>query len=110
MRFGMPTYNRDKQVFAFALKKTILAFTQTTMLLGKHKQELGKANFERNCIRYCKLEDINFDELRKVFSESYTSNPYIENSGQNQNIAMTTVLINLVSVSAQGTLLRINTS
>lgn len=39
-------------------------------LAEKHKDKLGKASIGKSCIRYKKVEDIPWDELKKVLKES----------------------------------------
>jgi uncharacterized protein YdhG (YjbR/CyaY superfamily) len=72
MRFGMPTYDGNGQVFAFASQKNYVSvYVNNEKIVQTHKQKLGKASYGKNCIRYRQLSDMNFDELKKVIAETY---------------------------------------
>lgn len=72
MRLGMPTYDEDGKVFAFASQKYYInVYVNSENVIQKHKAELGRASYGKNCIRYRHLSDVNFDELKKVISETY---------------------------------------
>jgi uncharacterized protein YdhG (YjbR/CyaY superfamily) len=72
MRLGMPTYDGNGRVFAFASQKNYISvYVNNENIVKKHKAELGRASYGKNCIRYRHLADVNFDELKKVISETY---------------------------------------
>jgi uncharacterized protein YdhG (YjbR/CyaY superfamily) len=72
MRFGMPTYDGDGKVFAFASQKNYISvYVNDQDVVLKHKKELGKVNLGKNCIRYRQPDDIDFEALRKTIAEAY---------------------------------------
>lgn len=73
MRFGMPTYDGNGQVFAFASQKNYVSvYVNNEKVVMNHKRDLGKASFGKNCIRFRNPSDINLGKLEKIISESYT--------------------------------------
>lgn len=77
MKYGIPTYETNNGIFAFASQKQYISIYMHNLhrdrIIGKYKKELGKFQRGKECLRYRKLSDINFDTIRKVISEAYAS-------------------------------------
>ncbi|HEY2068928.1 MAG TPA: DUF1801 domain-containing protein [Rhizomicrobium sp.] len=70
MDYGMATYKRDgEMVTAFANQKGYLAFYAGIGAMGRHKKELAGIDCGKGCIRYKKIDQIDFDVVRSLFED-----------------------------------------
>ena len=71
MKYKMPTYNNEEQIFAFSSQKHYISlYIYDNELIFKYKQELGKVDLGKHCIRFRKLEDMKFDVIEKLLKEA----------------------------------------
>ncbi|MBN2518444.1 MAG: DUF1801 domain-containing protein [Candidatus Altiarchaeota archaeon] len=74
VEYGMPTYTKSGEVFAFASQKDYVSlYVNNRGLIEKHKNKLGRAGFGKNCIRYRRPSEINFKAVEDLPGEAYTS-------------------------------------
>lgn len=72
MKYGMPTYNLGKDVFAFAVQKNYISvYINKSELIRKHKAAIGDHNLGKNCIRYSRPGKINLSGLKNLIKEAY---------------------------------------
>jgi uncharacterized protein YdhG (YjbR/CyaY superfamily) len=71
MSYGMPTYETKEWICAFASQKNYVSvYFRNLELLLKYKKELGNVNLGKSCIRFRKIDDQDWDEVRKMFKQA----------------------------------------
>ena len=74
MSYKMPTYSFGDSYVAFTSQKHHISFyIHRTDILKKYKNELGKIDLGKSCVRFKKMEDINFNVLEKIVKEANRS-------------------------------------
>ena len=72
MRFHMPTYEKDENVYAFTRQKHYFSlYVRNAELVEEYKPRLGRASFGKNCIRYRRAVDIQWDVLDELLMAVY---------------------------------------
>ena len=70
MKYHMPTYSQKDNYIAFASQKQYISlYIRSNELLLKYKLKLGKVSLGKNCIRFRKLADMNFDVIENLLME-----------------------------------------
>lgn len=70
MRYGMPTYSRGNQVYAFASQKQYVSlYVRDTDVMHNHADRLGKVSLGKNCVRFTKLDDLDLDATAEMLRE-----------------------------------------
>jgi uncharacterized protein YdhG (YjbR/CyaY superfamily) len=71
MAYGMPTYLLGGPLVAFNAQKNYLSFYVChTDIVAAHKQELGRLDCGKSCLRGRKLEDFPLRVLERMVRES----------------------------------------
>lgn len=72
MKYGMPTYERGGDVFAFAQQKRHLSvYIHRTDLIDAHADKIGKHSRGKNCVRYTRHANIDFAGLSALIEAAY---------------------------------------
>ena len=80
MSYGMPCYKKkDTEVeIAFASQKNYISvYILKEAVLNKYREELAHLNLGKGCIRYRKPDQIDFDLVQKLLTESHKSDSEI---------------------------------
>jgi uncharacterized protein YdhG (YjbR/CyaY superfamily) len=71
MQHGMPSYDLNGTICAFALQKQNLAlYVCDTPLVERFKPRLGTVNCGKSCIRFKRLEDLQMDAVAELLRAS----------------------------------------
>ena len=72
MRYGMPSYGKNEMVeVAFNSQKNYIAlYILKTEVVKKHREDLKGISVGKGCIRYTKSEKIDFAVVRKMLSDT----------------------------------------
>jgi uncharacterized protein YdhG (YjbR/CyaY superfamily) len=75
MEYGMPSYRRNGvDEVGFASQKRYLSlYILKQDVLDAHRAELVGISVGKGCIRYTKMEKIDFDLVRRMLEETYAS-------------------------------------
>lgn len=66
MSYGMPTYELNGYVAAFASQKQYVSLYMDTDLLAEHRQDFGHLNCGKSCIRFKRLEQLPLEVVEKM--------------------------------------------
>ena len=70
--YGMLFYPLNGALFALASQKHYMALYITYHdLVEQYKPQMNKASFEKSCIRFKKIEDLNMDTIRALIEDAY---------------------------------------
>ncbi|MDQ0463891.1 uncharacterized protein YdhG (YjbR/CyaY superfamily) [Caulobacter ginsengisoli] len=76
MNYGMPTYGPSgAYVTAFNSQKGYIAFYAGQTAMAKFKDQLAGIDCGKGCIRYKKIEKIDFDVVRGLLEDIAARNP-----------------------------------
>lgn len=71
LTYGMPTYSQNGHVVAtIASQKNYMSLYMDMDLVEKHRDELGKLNCGKSCIRFTKLEKLPLDVIATILQET----------------------------------------
>ncbi len=70
MRYGMPTYELNGHVAAFASQKHYVSLYMDTDLVAAHRQDFGHLNCGKSCIRFNRLEQLPLDVVKTMLVET----------------------------------------
>lgn len=70
MRYGMPTYELNGHVAAFASQKHYVSLYLDTDLVAAHQQDFGHLNCGKSCIRFTRLEQLPLDVVETILAET----------------------------------------
>jgi uncharacterized protein YdhG (YjbR/CyaY superfamily) len=70
MQYGMPTYELDGMLCAFASQKNYMAFYGDSEIVDAHRAALGKLDCGKGCIRFRKLEDLPLETIGTIVKEA----------------------------------------
>jgi uncharacterized protein YdhG (YjbR/CyaY superfamily) len=66
MRYGMPTYELNGHVAAFASQKHYVSLYLDTDLVAEHKAEFGHLNCGKSCIRFNRLDQLPLEVVETM--------------------------------------------
>ena len=70
MRYGMPTYELNGHVAAFASQKHYVSLYMDTDLVAAHRQDFGHLNCGKSCIRFSRLEQLPLEVVKTMLVET----------------------------------------
>jgi uncharacterized protein YdhG (YjbR/CyaY superfamily) len=71
MRYGMPSYaNGEHIVVTMASQANYMSLYMDADSLMAHRDELGKLNCGKSCIRFRKLDDLPLDVIETILQET----------------------------------------
>ena len=72
MKYKMPTYHIDQDVFAFAVQKNYISvYINQEDKISDHRLRIGKHSRGTNCIRYTKPEHVDVPGLKTLIRAVY---------------------------------------
>lgn len=71
MTYSMPTYSQNGQVvLAMASQAHHMSLYMDVELIAKYREEFGKLNCGKSCIRFRKLDDLPLETIEKIIKET----------------------------------------
>jgi uncharacterized protein YdhG (YjbR/CyaY superfamily) len=70
IEFKMPTFHSGERICGLSSRKNYIAMYCKSEVVDRFRDELGKLNCGKGCIRFRKLEDAPFDVLKKILQNS----------------------------------------
>ncbi len=64
MRYRLPTYELDEVICSFASQKHYMSLYLDTMLVDRYRQQFGKLDVGKSCVRFKRLEDLLLGVVR----------------------------------------------
>jgi uncharacterized protein YdhG (YjbR/CyaY superfamily) len=69
--YGMPTYTQNGQaVLAMASQAHHMSLYMDVDLIAKYREDFGKLNCGKSCIRFKKLDDLPLETIEKIIKET----------------------------------------
>ena len=70
MDYGMPTYRRGDELYAFASQKQYVSlYVPDTYVMRAYADELGRVDLGKNCVRFRHLEDLDMEAVSRMLRE-----------------------------------------
>ena len=66
LRYGMPTYELNGHVAAFASQKHYVSLYLDTELVAEHQSDFGHLNCGKSCIRFNRLDQLPLDVVEAM--------------------------------------------
>lgn len=68
--YKMPIFDYNGQVCGMSSRKNYISLYCQPEVVDKYRDDLGKLNVGKGCIRFKKLEDLPLDTIRTIIAES----------------------------------------